>query len=347
MHQHTAALTNIILDTRCRKSVLVNPNNRRGELMSRYRRFPFPLLLSVMLLPLTNATAQLSGSRGGVAHGVNPTSPSQGLPALDPEVAQGYIMIDGRAELRIKPTEIRVVLAVTAEGESPAQCRRLVSETIKKLTTAWQQAGMNQQDIVEDFISVLPRYEFEIEKIRNQEVAVEKKVGYLMQTNVHLAVKDDAGAMRAINLAFEHGVSDIIAFDYWSKELDQLKIKARAEAVTAARQKSDALLGTLFENKPPIINLQESTKVYYPESLYESFTNSSAAEYQTSYSRRDLPQIRMFRPRNTYYRGLYLDGDVQAKELPMRSEISVVSTVRLYFQSPVAKEYLSAKKQSD
>ncbi len=313
--------------------------------MSRYHHFP--LLLAMMLFPLATATAQLSGSRGGVSPGFPVAQQSPGLAALDPEVAQGYITIDGRAELRIKPTEIRVVLAVTAEGESPAACTRLVNETIKKLTTAWQQSGMDQQDIVEDFIAVLPRYEFEIEKIRNQEVAVEKKVGYLMQTNVHLAVKDDAGAMTAINIAFEHGVSDIIAFDYWSKDLDQLKVKARGAAVKAAREKADVLLGTLFEQKPPMINLQESTKVYYPESLYESFTNSSDAEYQTSYSRRDLPQIRTFRPKNTYYRGLYLDGDVQSKELPMRSEISVVSTVRLYFQSPVAKEYWSATKKPD
>jgi hypothetical protein len=49
---------------------------------------------------------------------------------------------------------------------------------------------------------------------------------------------------------------------------------------------------------------------------------------------------------NSSYRGLYLDGDVQSKELPMRSEISVVSTVRLYFQPPVAKDYWSAGKKS-
>jgi uncharacterized protein YggE len=304
------------------------------------------LMLSMILFPLATATAQLSGSRGGVLHGGVPAEASQGLATLDPDVAQAYMTIDGRAELRVKPTEIRIVLAVTAEGVTPGECTRLVNDTVKTLTTQWRESGMAEKDIVEDFIAVLPRYEFEVEKIRDQEVAIEKKVGYLMQTNVHLAVNDDANAMRAVNIAFANGVSDIIAFDYWSKDLDQLKVKARAEAVKAAREKSDVLLGALFEERPPIINLQESTRVHYPESLYESFTNTNDAEYQTSYSRRDIPQIRTFRPKNTYYRGLYLDGDVQSKELPMRSEISVVSTVRLYFQSPVAKDYWSAGKKS-
>ncbi len=265
---------------------------------------------------------------------------------LTPEVAQSYITIDGQAELRVAPTRIRVVLAVTAEGKSPAECKRQVGVRIKALTSAWRESGIASEDIVEDFIAVLPRYEFTIEKIRDQEVAVEKKVGYLLQTNMHLAVDDDAQAMMAINIAFENEVSDIIAFDYWNEELDELKVEARAQAVKAAREKAEVLLGALFDKLPPVINLRESTKVYYPESLYESFANSNDAEYQTSYSRRDIPQIRTFRPKNTYYRGLYLDADIQSKELPMRSEISVVSTVRLYFESPVAKEYRASEKRS-
>ena len=303
------------------------------------------LLLGIAPFLVTTATAQLSGSRGGVTNGVAPGHAAQGLPTLSPDVAQAYITIEGQAELRVAPSEIRIVLAVTAEGNTPAECKRLVSDRIDRLTAAWTVMGIAQKDIVEDFIAVLPRYEFEIEKIRDREVAMERKAGYLMQSNLHVAVQDDAQAMSTINIAFEHEVSDIIAFDYWSKELDQLKVRARAEAVKAAREKSDVLFAVLFEKRPPAINLQESTRVYYPESLYVSFTNSSDAEYQTSYSRRDIAQIRTFRPKNTYYRGLYLDGDVQSKELPMRSEISVVSTVRLYFESPVAKEYRAAKTE--
>ena len=296
------------------------------------------LFVGLALLPLTPATAQLSGSRGAVGAGSDQTHESSGLAQLDPEVAQGYITIEGQAELRVKPTEIRVVLAVTAEGKTPSECTRKVTETIKSLTAAWMEAGIAQESIVEDFIAVLPRYEFDIEKIRDQDVAVEKKAGYLMQTNLHLAVKNDVKAMEAINLAFEKDVADIIAFDYWSKELDEMKIKARAEAVKAAQAKSVTLLGALFEQQPPLINLQESTRTFYPESLYESFTNSNDAAYETSWSRRDIPVVRTFRPKNTYYRGLYPDGDVQSKELPMQSEISIVSTVRLYFESPAAKE---------
>lgn len=92
----------------------------------------------------------------------------------------------------------------------------------------------------------------------------------------------------------------------------------------------------VFDSAPAVINVQEKTIVHYPESLYDSFVNTYAEELQPSW-RRDIPYLRAYRSRNTYYRGLYSDGDVQPRELPMHPEISVVLDVRIYFQSPSAK----------
>ena len=67
--------------------------------------------------------------------------------------------------------------------------------------------------------------------------------------------------------AFQEGVTDIIAFDYWSRDLDEVKVAARAQALQAAQSKAEDLLGTIFEHRPPTINLQEQTVVHYTHSL--------------------------------------------------------------------------------
>ena len=79
--------------------------------------------------------------------------------------------------------------------------------------------------------------------------------------------------------------------------------------------------------------MQEKTAVRYPDSMYASF-RASSEETMTPSWRRELALIHADRPRNTYYRGLNTDGDIQPRELPMRPEISVISTVRLYYRSP-------------
>ncbi len=100
------------------------------------------VFLAVCLLPLEKATAQFSGSRGGIPRGVDMRQASPGLPELAPDVAQGYIIIEGQAELRVKPTEIRIVLAVTSEAKTSAECKRLVSEKIGLLKAAWKKMGI-------------------------------------------------------------------------------------------------------------------------------------------------------------------------------------------------------------
>lgn len=279
------------------------------------------------------ALGQMSGLRGGIESGqVGIAS----LPHLDRETVEGYITIEGRVELRVQPTEIRVVIAVTGEGTTAQECRNTVQGTIDRLKQAWSKIPLPADRIVVDFIAVLPRYEWSMENRAEREVGIEKKIGYRMQTNVHLSARGDAEAQAAIAAAFEEGITDILAFDYWSKDLDGVKAQARQQALDEARGKADVLLGALFEHRPPAINVQEQTTVHYPASLYHSF-QASDEEAVSPPSRRDVPFIHAYRPRNTYYRGLMSDADVQPRELPMSPEISVVSTVRLYFESPAAE----------
>ncbi len=253
---------------------------------------------------------------------------------LTKEVVESFISIEGKAEVRVKPTELRIVLAVTAEGETAIDCQKSVDATLAKLKTAWAKIKIPPEAIVVDFIAVLPRYEWKV-GIPEENLMRERRAGFRMQSNVHLKVADDTIAMTSLEAAFEQGVTDIIAFDYWSKELDSVKEQAREKALTAARGKSDSLLQALFAEKPPVINVQEQTTVQYPVSLYHSFTNTVNEEAIPTFAR-SYNFIRAYRPKNTYYRGLFSDGDIQPRELPMKPEISVVSTVRLYFESPAA-----------
>ncbi len=312
--------------------------------MIRVKHLVVALSFCLALLPFSSVQGQFAGSRGGVVHDATQTSV---LPSLTPEVVQGYISVEGRAEIRVKPTQIRIVIAISADAETPQQCQTEIDQKVSAVKAGWQQLGINPTEIVDDFIAVLPRYEFELRKQETGNVAVEKEVGFLMQSNLHVAVKNDQQAMEAIRIAFANGVSDIIAFDYWNDQINEIKKQARTAAIESAKEKSDTLLA-VFDNRPTLINIAEQTQTTYPESLYQSFDNSSDQQlYSSGRSFRDTTVIRAFRPRNTYYRGLYSDGDLMPRELPMKSEISVTSTVRLYYESPVASEYLKLRADVD
>ena len=304
-----------------------------------FRPFVAMVLLGISITNL--GLAQLSGSRGGLSGG----SSVKRMQPYSSHVAQSYIAIDGQSCLDVEPTRIRIVLAITAEGATSTECRVAVDERITRLRSALMNAGVKKKDLSEDFISVVPEFDFAFEKRNDAHVAVEKNVGYLMQSNVHVSVADDAEAMKVVHVAFQNGVSDIIGFDYWNDSIDEKKKLAREEALKAAKAKADSLL-QLFEDRPPVINIQEETVVKYPKSMYVSFENVASHGFQRRpWNLHDLPVIREPRPKNTYYRGSIVDADTDLRQLPMAARISVVSTVRIYYESPAARRFNTGRHQ--
>ena len=165
-----------------------------------------------------------------------------------------------------------------------------------------------------------------------------------MQSNLHIKVPNDDLAMRAIRAAFKLNITDIIAFDYWSKELDAVKQKALEVAIEKAKSKAQLLLGQTFDDMPAPINVTSDTQIVMPESLYVSFDNSHSQTLTQGYNRGDLPVITAFRPKNTYYKG-YIDktADQQPDSVSLNCEISVVSSVKLIFASPVSQRLLATR----
>lgn len=279
------------------------------------------------------AMAQLAGSRGGATN----QNTFDGLPSLSRESAESFITVEGRTEVRVKPTQIRMVLAITHQGATAQECQAAVKKQVDALRAAWEKLNIKSDKIVEDFIAILPTYAWDIETRAERKVNAEKQTGYKMQTNLHVSVANDEAASAALNAAFEQGVTDIIAFDYFSPEIDAAKTRAREQAIEAAKAKSEVLLA-LFASKPPVINVQEETIVRRPESLYESFANAVDGEIQNGWRDHNLPTFHAPRPKNTYYKGYQSSGDVSGSALPMKMEISVVSSVRIYYESPAASK---------
>ena len=277
----------------------------------------------------------LGGGNRSYADGPGTWTAKGQLEKLPPEVALNIITIDGTVNHRIEPEEIRVVFAIVAEGKTAAECKQQNEAIVDAVIESWRAIRIDSRKIVKDFINVLPVYEWRVEKRDGENVRTQQKTGYRIQSNLHVSVKSEDQAMKAIGKAFEHDVTEIVTFDYWNSKLDDAKNQARAAALKAARQKAKVMLEA-FEETPKLVNVQESTKVFLPNTLYQTYTN--ALEEKMEYNRRrDMPAIKAYRPKMTFFQGLQSSADVNPKSPAMHPEINVASTVRLYFQSPAEK----------
>lgn len=274
-------------------------------------------------------SAQSSGSRGGVTQrsaGQAPDEPSE-------RAVERFITITGTAEIRVVPSTIRVVLAITSEGERAADCRTAYESKRDELIGALTANGIARDAILTDFIAMLPVYQWRVEKQEGRDVAVERLTGYRLQNNVHVEVATEAQAQQAIGAAFERGVTDVIAVDHWSDALDRHKVAAQERALAEAQRKARLLLA-VFDPQPLPINVHEATRVIYPKDSYQSFENAYTGAIEQRNWRENIPTIATFRPKNTYYQGFFEHADVQDAAMPMDPRISVVSTVKLYYAAP-------------
>ena len=300
------------------------------------------LALIIVFGLLTLINAQSSGSRGGLSHQQYHPSPSHDLATISQSESTEIVSVEAKVELRVAPDQIRIVLAVTGDGKTSTECQAKVSEKIQQLRKSLGAMEIPDENIVEDFIAILPEYKFEIETREGEQFAVERMHKFNMQSNLHIKVENDAQALKAIYVAFEASVTDIIAFDYWSTKLDDKKSEALKLAIEKAKAKSEMLLGATFDNPLKPINITSGTLVVMPDKLYESFGQSySQSVTQERYGKaRNLPVIHAVRPKNTYYRGHFDEfGDQHSGDVPMRPEITVVAEVEMHYASPVAIEY--------
>ncbi|MAG55287.1 MAG: hypothetical protein CMJ83_03265 [Planctomycetes bacterium] len=294
------------------------------------------MVLTVALSAAHAATPQSSGIRGGTGSG----QPPQLLHASDPPPASidRYIVISAHAEVRIAPTMLRVVFAVTTEAPIAADCLKLMRSRIGALTRAVGEEGVEPSSIVSDYISLLPVYAWKVEKQSGRDVAVERRVSSILQHNVHVQIPSEARAQAVIARGLEAGFGDVIAVDHWSSELEKARADAQEKALAEAQRKARLLLDPLFTARPLPINIHEHTTVVYPKDLYRSVINAYESQFRNvSYSGR-LPTMAVHRPKNTYLEGFFHPVDVRAGRLPMKPEISVVATIKIYYASPARQD---------
>lgn len=256
--------------------------------------------------------------------------------SIDPR----FISVDGAAEIRVKPTEIRLVLAAVSEAKTAAECKRIAGELVARITKDWVAMGIAEDNIFEDFINILPVYEFEEQSWNSYTVMAEVLKRYRLQTNLHVKLDGNPQAKKALDVAFSHNVTDIISFDYWSPELEKVKADALKKAIKVAKQKAEIVFDPeLFPERPKLVNFSESSGVVFPKQMYDTYVNTIEQSMTAPYNwRQNVPRVQAARPSTSYYHGPKLTGDALSPELPIKPEISVIAKVRLYYESPFEDE---------
>jgi uncharacterized protein YggE len=285
---------------------------------------------SSVLLCTTWIAAQDLGSRGAVGPLLSPPEPPRA------ETIDDFLEISGSAEVRLAPTEARLVARIASSGSDIATCTADQGRRVDAVRAALLALGVAPGDLHLDFLALEPTHAWSLEEGAGSKAAFERQTGWRLRENLHVRVQrfDLLPAIRTA--ALEAGASGWVAFDYDTPHLDDAKTEALRRALAAAQAKAELLCGGVFgERRPAPLNVRELVQVHAPHALYRTLpAQESTAAGAWRYQERDLPQFAATRDPETYYHGFDRSVDRRGGTLPMHPEISVAATVWLYFRPP-------------
>lgn len=147
--------------------------------------------------------------------------------------------VSGYSEMTADPNEAHVYLGVTSQALTAGEAQQVTSTTIGTVIVAMRQAGVPEDSIETDYISISPRYDWESGR---QEI-----VGYDATHMLKARVSDLEAVGDIISAAVAAGGNRIDGIDYTVDSVTEafLKRQLLSEAAKDARAKADGLAESL------------------------------------------------------------------------------------------------------
>lgn len=208
--------------------------------------------------------------------------PSQTLP-------QAFISTENIIEL-----EATVLMNVTADEyvamfhiEQKGQKLKDVQENMDKRIANFQKGlaelGIKEDEIIIDFLSLVPEYEYDIEKKLFSKTYNEVPVGFELKKNVHIRFKDNKILDKIIAKAAENEIYDLSKVEYFINDTDILYQKLRKKAFTMIAQK-EKLYDSLNIKISKLEKVAaENFQTFFPFDRYRSY--EAVSKGKTSFSK--------------------------------------------------------------
>ncbi|MBC2593935.1 SIMPL domain-containing protein [Ruficoccus amylovorans] len=171
--------------------------------------------------------------------------------------ATGNISVSGEATVYVVPDTIKVNFGIETRDMDLAASQAANRAILKRALESFRHLGVEDKDIKTDYLSVEPRYEW-----RNSENVF---TGYFSRNGFVVTLKDKAQLERVVDAALAAGVNYVHGVEFETSELRKYRDQARQEAITAAREKAEALTAALGSRlgPPTRINANDGNRWWF------------------------------------------------------------------------------------
>ena len=250
------------------------------------------LFSAVNFFLLNDVSAQLAGNAiandaGNAMISYNPPRGVNLNPALNNNNSLTPIKAD--VMINVKATSYVVIFSLTQVGESISETDSLMDLRLFKVYEELKSRGVPLEETHVDFISMIPKYEFEQTEKRFSRTMNEVPSGFEMKKNLHIGFTDPDLINGMITAAAESEIYDLVKVDYNIENMDLVyeQLRKKAEEIIAQKTASYTRMGFTLEAQ----QYGTTQGSVYPMERYSKYTAAKTGmpKYYAKKSTKEKP----------------------------------------------------------
>lgn len=186
---------------------------------------------------------------------------------------------------------------------------------IRQFISDLQMQGIDTNDINVDMISMVPVYDYTIEKRLFSKTYNEIPDGFELQKNILIKYKSSSNLDNIVKSAVLNEIYDLVKVDYFIENIEDIKDSLRKKTIAYLQKKLKDLssLGINFDTLYKVFS--EDYQTILPTEKYESYTAFSRPSFDNAIGRKaivsDGKMNRIKKPKTMFYNPVsYTDFDI-------------------------------------
>ncbi|MEZ4798482.1 MAG: SIMPL domain-containing protein [Flavobacteriales bacterium] len=198
------------------------------------------------------------------------------------------VTLKAEVMMNVKATSYTAIFAMNQSGIDAYEVDSLMSARIKFVKFHLAALGIQDKDVHIDAVSVVPTYEYRVERKRFSTTSTEIPTGFEMKKNIHVLFKSHSALDEIISAMAMADIYDLVKVEYNIDGADTYYNELREAALAAIETKKETYGKLNFHLTPYMIS--DGFNCTYPMERYKSYTafHAGASQYQVSLITADL-----------------------------------------------------------
>ncbi len=185
--------------------------------------------------------------------------------------------------MNVTADEYVAMFHIEQKGKRLKDVQENMDKRIANFQEGLKEIGIKDDEMIIDFLSLVPEYEYDIEKRLFSKTYNEVPVGFELKKNVHIRFKDNKILDKIIAKAAENEIYDLSKVEYFIEDTDILYQKMRQKAFELLTKKESLYDSANIQISTVEKVASETFQTFFPFDRYRSY--SAVSKGKTSFSK--------------------------------------------------------------